>query len=79
MFATAVVADKNGMALLLVPRGQKKVIYYEQQVEERDILGFSFTRIYYTPKEIDLDKYMEGSMDVEAAATIDEAVGYMIV
>ncbi len=79
VFDKAVAAEKNGITLFLVPRGQKKVIYYEQQVEERDIFGFSFTRVYYTPKEIDLDEYMEGSMDVEGVSTIDEAVAYMII
>lgn len=79
VFDKAVAAEKNGMTLFLVPRGQKKVIYYEQQIEERDIFGFTFTRVYYTPKEIDLDEYMEGKMDVEEVATIGEAVTYMIV
>ncbi len=79
MFDKAVAAEKNGMKLFLVPRGQKKVIYYEQQIEERDIFGFTFTRVYYTPKEIDLDEYMDGKMDVEEVATIGEAVAYMIV
>jgi predicted S18 family serine protease len=77
VFDKAVVAEKNGITLFLVPSGQKKVIYYEQQVEERDIFGFSFTRVYYTPKEIDLDEYMEGKMQVREVATIDEAVAYM--
>jgi hypothetical protein len=48
-------------------------------VEERDIFGFSFTRVYYTPKELELDEYMEGKMAVEGVATIGETVTYMIV
>jgi predicted S18 family serine protease len=79
VFDKAVAAEKNGMALFLVPNGQKKVIYYEQQIEERDIFGFTFTRVYYTPKEIDLGEYMEGKMEVEEVSTIGEAVTYMIV
>jgi len=78
VFDKAVAAEKNGMTLFLVPNGQKKVIYYEQQTEERDIFGFTFTRVYYTPKEIDLGEYMEGTMDVEEVSTIGEAVTYMI-
>ena len=78
VFEKAVAAEKNGMTLFLVPKGQKKVIYYEQQIEERDIFGFSFTRVYYTPKEIALDEYMEGQMKVEEVSTIGEAVTYMI-
>jgi hypothetical protein len=67
------------MLLLLVPHGQKSIIYYEQRVEERDIFGFSFTRVYYMPKEIELDEYMEGKMAVEEVSTSGEAVTYMIV
>jgi len=79
VFDKAVAAEKNGMTLFLVPSGQKKVIYYEQQIEERDIIfGFTFTRVYYTPKEIDLGEYMEGKMEVEEVSTIGEAVTYMI-
>jgi hypothetical protein len=62
----------------LVLGGQEKGIYYEQRVEERELFGFSFTRVYYTPKEIDLDEYMEGSMDAEEVARIEEAVAYII-
>jgi len=62
----------------LVLRGQEKGIYYEQRVEERDLGGFLFTRVYYTPKEIDLDEYMEISMDAEEVARIKEAVAYII-
>jgi uncharacterized protein len=78
VFDKAVAAEKDGMNLFLVPNGQKKVIYYEQQIEERNIFGFSFTRVYYTPKEIDLGEYMEGTMDVEEVSTIGEAVTYII-
>jgi hypothetical protein len=48
-------------------------------VEERDIFGFSFTRVYYTPKELELDEYMGGKMAVEGVATIGEAALNMIV
>ena len=78
VFEKALVVEKNGMKLFLVPKGQKKLIYYEQKTEEREIFGFTFTRIYYIPKEIDLGEYMEGKMEVEEVATVGEAVAYMI-
>jgi predicted S18 family serine protease len=67
------------MKLFLIPQGQKKLIYYEQEIEERNIFGITFTRVYYTPKEIDLGEYMEGKMDVEEVSTIGDVVAYMIV
>jgi predicted S18 family serine protease len=79
VFDKAIAAEKSNMSLFLVPYGQEKIIYYEQQVGERDIFRFSFTRVYYTPKEIELDEYMEGKMAVEEVSTIGEAVTYMIV
>ncbi|RZN37726.1 MAG: hypothetical protein EFT35_05750 [Methanophagales archaeon ANME-1-THS] len=78
VFEKAVAAEKNGIKLFLVPSGQKKLIYYEQKIEERELFGFTFTRVYYIPKEIDLGEYMEGKMDVEEVATVGEAVAYMI-
>lgn len=79
VFEKAVAAEKNGIKLLLVPKGQKKVIYYEQKIEERELFGFTFTRVYYVPREIDLGSYMEGKMDVREVATIGEAVAYLLV
>ena len=78
VFEKAVAAEKNNMTLFLVPYGQEKVVYYEQQIEKRRRLGFRFTRVYYTPKEIDLDEYFQGKMDVVEVSTIGEAVSYMI-
>lgn len=79
VFDKAVAAQKSNLSLFLVPYGQKKVVYYEQQVEEQKIFGFSFTRVYYTPKEIDLGEYLKGTMAVEEVLTIAEAVSYMLV
>jgi len=78
VFEKAVAAEENGMELFLVPRGQKKLIYYEQEIGEREIFGFTFTRVYYTPKEIDLGEYMKGKMEVEEVSTIDDVVAYMV-
>jgi predicted S18 family serine protease len=79
VFDKAIAAEKSNISLFLVPYGQERIIYYEPRVEERAIVGFSFTRVYYTPKEIELDKYMEGKMAVEEVATIGEAALNMIV
>jgi uncharacterized protein len=82
IFDKAVAAEKSGMKLFLVPRGQKKLTYYEQQIEEREIelLGIRILipKIYYIEKEIDLGEYMEGTMDVVEVSTINDAVAYMI-
>ena len=78
VFEKAVAAEENSMELFLVPRGQKKLIYYEQEIGEREIFGFTFTRVYYTPKEVDLGEYMKEKMEVEEVSTIDEVVAYMV-
>lgn len=78
VFEKAVTAEENNMTLFLVPYGQEKVVYYERQIEKRGRSGFRFTRVNYTPKEIDLDEYFRGEMDVKEVSTIGEAVSYMI-
>jgi predicted S18 family serine protease len=78
VFEKAVAVEKNNMTLFLVPYGQEKVVYYEQQIGDRGRFGFRFKRVYNTPKEIDLDEYFQGEMDVEEVSTIGEAVSYMI-
>ncbi|MFZ2070167.1 MAG: S16 family serine protease [Halobacteriota archaeon] len=74
----AEAAEKSGITLLLVPLGHKNLTYYEQKTKEYDIFGFTFTRSYYAPKEIDLGEYMTGKMEVVEVSTIDDAVRYMI-
>ena len=82
VFDKAVAAEKNGIKLFLVPEGQKKMIYYEQKIEEREIeilgIRISIPKIYYVEKEVDLGEYMEGKMEVEEVSTIDDVVDYMI-
>jgi uncharacterized protein len=78
VFEKAVAAEKNNMTVFLVPYGQEKVVYYERQIEERGRFGFRFTRAYYNPKEIDLNEYFQGKMDVIEVSTISEAASYMI-
>lgn len=79
VFEKTIAAEQNGMVLFLVPSGQKKVIYYGREIEKQEIFGFTYTRVYYVPKEIDLGEYMAGKMAVEEVSTIDEVVAYMIV
>ncbi|NQE54561.1 Archaeal Lon protease [ANME-1 cluster archaeon GoMg3.2] len=78
VFEKAVVAEKKGMRLFLVPNGQIEVIHYERKVGKRKIFGFPIEWVYYMPEEIDLAEYMAGNMDVEEVSTIDDVVAYMI-
>jgi predicted S18 family serine protease len=78
VFEKAIAAEENDMTLFLVPYGQETVVYYEQQIEKRGRFGFRFKRVYYTPKEIDLDEYFQGKMAVEEVSTIGEVVSYSI-
>jgi predicted S18 family serine protease len=78
VFEKAVTAEKNGMKLFLVPKGQKEVMHYEQKIVKRELFGFTFESLYYTPKEIDLGEYMAGKMEVEEVSTIDDVVAHMI-
>lgn len=78
VFEKAIAAERNNMTLFLVPDGQEKVVYYEQQIEDRGRFDFRFKRVYYTSKEIDLGEYFQGEMDVKEVSTIDDVVSYMI-
>jgi uncharacterized protein len=78
VFEKAIAAEKNNMTLFLVPYGQEKVVYYEQQIEDRNRFDFRFKKVYYTSKEIDLGEYFQGAMDVKEVSTINEVVSYMI-
>jgi len=82
VFEKAVAAEKNGMRLFLVPGGQKKLTYYEQKIEEREMEIFGIKilmpKVYYIEKEIDLCEYMEGKMEVKEVSTIEDVVAYMI-
>ena len=78
VFEKAVAAEKKGMKLFLVPKGQKEYIHYERKVGKRKIFGFPIEWVYYTPKELDLGEYMAGKMNVEEVSTIDDVVTYMV-
>lgn len=78
VFEKAVAASKNNITLFLLPKGQSKVVYYEQKEEEINIGPFTMTRVYYIPKEIDLAEYMEGKMEIKEVSTISETIAYMI-
>jgi predicted S18 family serine protease len=78
VFEKAVAAEEHGITFFLVPAGEEKVVYYEQQFDERGQFGFRFKRVYYTAKELDLTEYFQGKMEVREVSTIGDAVGYMI-
>lgn len=63
VFDKAVAAEKHNMALFLVPYGQRTIIYYEQRVEEQQIFGFTFSRVYYTHPEGDRSRRVYGWLD----------------
>lgn len=76
----AKAAADVGIELFLVPKGQLRLTYYEQKVEERRIGGFRYQRVYYTPKIIDLNNYtMQFGMRSKEVYNISEAVEYMII
>lgn len=79
VFDKAIAAEKNGMNLFLVPEGQKKLIYYEQKIEEKEIVGIKIIIPKYIEKEIDLGEYMEGKMEVEEVSTIDDVASYILI
>jgi len=78
VFEKAVAAEKNGIRLFLVPKGQRVVTFWERKEVRRQIGPFSFIQVYYEPKRIDLAEYMRGKMDVREVSTIDDVVKYMI-
>jgi predicted S18 family serine protease len=79
VFEKAKVAEKNGIKLFLVPKGQKEMTYYEKEIEEAKILGFTLTKVYYSPKEIDLGEYMKDKMEVKEVSRIGEVMGRMVI
>jgi len=69
----AVAAEKNGMELFLMAKGQG---VYEERIKKEAIFGFTFVRVYSTP--VDLKEYMKGKMEAEEVSTIDDVVAYMV-
>ena len=78
VFEKAVAAEKNGIRLFLVPKGQRVVTFWERKEVKRQIGPFSFIQVYYEPKRIDLAEYMHGKMNVQEVSSIDDVVKYMI-
>jgi len=76
----AAAAAENNMTLFLIPKGQGKLQYYEQKVQEQKIGRFVYQRIYYVPKTIDVNNYTmtQWNMPTKEVSTISDAVGYMI-
>lgn len=73
VFEKAKAAERNGMELFLIPKGQE---VYEERIKKEKIFGFTFVSVYYAP--VDLKEYMKGKMEVEEVSTIDDVVVYMI-
>ena len=78
VFEKAVAAEKNGIRLFLVPKGQRVVTFWERKEVKRQVGPFSFIQVYYEPKRIDLAEYMRGKMGVQEVSSIDDVVKYMI-
>lgn len=76
----AYAAGQKGVKLFLVPAGQANGIVYEQKIEEKKGPGFIFQKIYYVPKQIDLNAIMseQYGMQVIEVANISEAVKHAI-
>ncbi|MFH0832421.1 MAG: S16 family serine protease [Candidatus Aenigmatarchaeota archaeon] len=72
-------ADQN-ITVFLVPKGQLRFTYYEQNVEQRRIGRFIYQTINYIPRTVDLNNYtMQFGMETKEVYNITEAVGYMLV
>jgi len=76
----AQVASEQGINLFLVPRGQSKLTTYERVVENQKIGEFTFQRVRYVPKTLDLIEYASSELgiDIREAATIGEVASYML-
>ncbi len=74
------VAADNGVKLFLVPQGQTKATTYERVVEQQQRGGFTYQRVRYVPKTIDLNDYAKNELgiDVREVSTISEAATYML-
>jgi uncharacterized protein len=69
---------ENGVKIFLVPKGQRIVTVYQQQVEEKRAPGIIIQNISYVPKTIDLNDYAlkEFGMQVIEVSSIQEALKY---
>jgi len=72
----AQAAAEKGFKFFLVPKGQSIVVVYERKESEKKGPGFIFKRIYYEPKQVDLNEAMfeQYGMQVIEIGTIHEAV-----
>ncbi len=72
-------ADK-GVKLFLVPEGQSRITTYERVVEQQQRGSFTYQRVRYVPKTLDLIEYAQSELGIEVreVSTIGEAVSYML-
>jgi uncharacterized protein len=71
----AQAAGESGFKIMLVPKGESKLVYYERQVTERKIGPFVLQEVGYIPKKLDLVQYAmeKWKMDVKEVENISEA------
>lgn len=72
----AQAAAEKGFKLFLVPKGQSTVVVYERKETEKKGPGFIFRRVYYEPRQIDLNEAMfeQYGMQVIEVSNIHEAM-----
>lgn len=73
-------SGEKGMKTFLVPTGQETAVFYEKTVEEKKGPGFIFKKVYYTPKQVNLNEAMQEQygMKVIEVGSIEDALQYAI-
>lgn len=76
----AQAAGEEGYRYFLVPEGQSTATYYERQLTEKTIRGFTFYRTIYVPKVVDLKELamQDYNMTVVEVHDIDDALKYFL-
>lgn len=76
----AKAASDAGYRIFLVPEGQSKITYYEQQVTSQPYHGFRLLNTQYVPKTVDLadEAKKEWGLTIKEVRTIDEAVPLLL-
>lgn len=74
-------AAQHKIKKYIVPKGQEKLIYYEKEYRDIEILPSVYTRkVFYTPKTLDLNDYTKSqwNMTTVGVENIAQAVKWMI-
>ncbi len=76
----ATAAGEAGIKLLLVPKGESVLVYYEQQIVEERQGAWVVQTINYVPKALDLVEYAQEKwgMEVKEVGNIEEVVGELV-